>query len=333
MKKIVILGSTGVIGSKALEVVRDYPQEFRVVGLAAGHNSNKFKAQVREFKPKVAAVGEAKLVRAATVRGAELVIVAVVGTAGIKPTLAAIKKGKNIGLATKEVLVVAGQEVMAAAKKYHVSIIPIDSEHSAIWQGLKSGDKQEIKNIYLTMGQGRISAMSRAELERLTPAMVLKRRTWTMGKKISVDSATCINKAFEVIEAKWLFAVKPEQIKVVIHPEYICHSMVEFVDGSVIAELGVPEMKRYIQYALFYPQRWPVKNIPGLDFSRKTLSFAAADLKKFPGLKLGYLALTAGGQAAARLHRADEVAVNKFLKGEIKFTQIVPLIEAQMKAI
>jgi len=332
MKRLAILGSTGVIGSKALEVVRDYPQEFKVISLAAGHESEKLKKQAEEFRPKVVGIGKEGLMKAVT-EEADLVIVAVVGRAGIAPTVAAIKAGKNVALATKEVLVVAGEEVMKEAKKNKVKIIPIDSEHSAIFQSLKAGKPKEIKNIYLTMGKGKISQMSKEEKAQLTPEMVLERKTWVMGKKIGIDSATCINKAFEVIEAKWLFDLKPEQIKVVIHPEYLCHSMVEFVDGSIMAELGVAEMKRYVEYAMFYPQRREVKNIPEINLVGKSLSFEAADLDKFPGLKLGYLALEKGGRAGEKLHEADEEAVRKFIAGEIKFTQIVPLIEAEMRKI
>lgn len=320
-----------MIGSKALEVVRDYPEEFKIISLACGHESEKFKEQIKEFKPKIAAVGEDELVKAAIQAEVDLVIVAVVGMAGIAPTLAAVRAGKDVALATKEVLVAAGEEVMKAAKKYKVKIIPIDSEHSAIFQSLKAGQPKEIKNIYLTMGQGKISQMSQAELEKVSLEMLLNRKTWTMGQKISVDSATCINKAFEIIEARWLFDLSPEQIKVVIHPEYLCHSMVEFVDGSVIAELGVPEMKRYVEYAMFYPQRRAVKDIPEINLVGKSLSFKAVDLEKFPGLKLGYLVLEKGGDWGAKLHEADERAVKKFIDGEIKFTQIVPLIEAEMK--
>lgn len=333
MKRLAILGSTGVIGSKALEVARDYPDEFRVVSLAAGHDSEKFQQQVKEFKPKVTAVGEGELVKAATAAGADLVIVAVVGTAGIKPALAAIEAKKDIGLATKEVLVVAGAAVTAAVKKNRVNLIPIDSEHSAIWQCLKSGSNREIKNIYLTMGQGRISAMTEAEKAGLTPAMVLSRKTWAMGQKISVDSATCINKAFEIIEAKWLFNLQPGQIKVVVHPEYLCHSLVEFKDGSVINEIGVPEMKRYVQLALFYPERREVKNIPEINLNGRSLSFKEADLEKFPGLKLGYEALKKGKKGAEVLYTEDEEAVKKFLAGEIKFTEIIPLIERELAKI
>ena len=320
-----------MIGSKALEVVRDYPDEFKVISLASGHESEKFKEQVKEFQPKIAAVREEELGEAARQAEVDLVIVAVVGTAGITPTLAAIRARKDVALATKEVLVVAGEEVMKEAKKYKVKIIPIDSEHSAIFQSLQAGKPKEIKNIYLTMGQGKISQMSQAELEQVTLEMLLKRKTWTMGEKIAVDSATCINKAFEIIEAKWLFDLKPEQIKVVIHPEYLCHSLVEFVDGSIIAELGVPEMKRYVEYAMFYPQRREVKNIPEINLAGKSLSFKAVDLDKFPALKLGYLALEKGDDWGAKLHEADEAAVRRFIAGAIKFIQIVPLIEAIMK--
>lgn len=333
MKNIAILGSTGVLGSKALEIVRDYPQEFKVISLACGHESEKFKAQIKEFKPKVTAVGETDLVKAVSGREIDLVIMAVVGKVGVRPTLEAIKLGKNIGLATKEVLVLAGEQIMAEVKKQGVNLIPIDSEHSAIFQSLKSGGKKEIKNICLTMGKGKISEMSEQEKEKLTPEEVLRRKTWVMGEKIGIDSATCINKAFEVIEAKWLFDLQSGQIKVAVHPEYLCHSMVEFIDGSVIAELGIPEMKRYVQYAMFYPKRIAVKNIPAMDFSNKHLSFEKADLEKFPGLKLGYLALEKGEQGAKVLYETDELAVGKFLKGEIKFTEIIPMIAKEMEKI
>lgn len=333
MKKIAILGSTGVIGSKALEIVRDYPEEFEVVSLAAGHDSEKFKDQVKEFKPKIVGIGEQELIKAASDPEIDLVIVAVVGKAGIKPTLAAIKQGKNIGLATKEVLVLEGEKIMQLAKENRVEIIPIDSEHSAIFQSLKSGQNKEIKNIYLTMGKGKISSMKETEKAKLTPEEVLNRKTWTMGSKIGVDSATCINKAFEIIEAKWLFNLRPEQIKVVIHPEYLCHSLIEFADGSIISELGVPDMKRYVSYALFYPQRREVKNIPEINLAGKSLSFEPVDLEKFPGLKLGYLALTKGQIGAEKLYEADEAAVNKFLQGEIKFTEIIPILEREMEKL
>lgn len=332
MKKIAILGSTGVIGSKALEVVRDYPGEFEVMSLAAGHESEKLKEQVQEFKPKIVGIGEEELMKVVT-KEIDLVIVAVVGKAGIEPTLKAIELKKDVGLATKEVLVLAGEKVMKEVKKNHMNLIPIDSEHNAIWQSLKSGEPKEIKNIYLTMGQGKISKMSETEKEQLTPEQVLNRKTWVMGKKIGVDSATCINKAFEIIEAKWLFNLRPEQIKVVIHPEYLCHSMVEFIDGSVINEIGVADMKRYVQYAMFYPKRQEVKNIPEINLSDKSLSFEIADLDKFPGLKLGYLALRKGKLGAKVLYETDELAVNKFLNGEIKFTEIVAMIEEEMRKI
>ncbi|MFH0942684.1 MAG: 1-deoxy-D-xylulose-5-phosphate reductoisomerase [Candidatus Beckwithbacteria bacterium] len=331
MKRLAILGSTGVLGSKALEVVKDYREEFKVVSLVAGHRSEKFKAQVGEFKPGFSGVGTEALVKAVT--GADLVIVAVVGKAGIAPTLAALKAGKTVGLATKEVMVLKGKEVMELAEKSRGLIIPVDSEHCAIFQSLKAGKAEEIKNLYLTMGKGRISTMSEAEKQRLTPKQVLQRKTWAMGQKISIDSATCLNKAFEIIEARWLFNVKPEQIKVVVHPEYVCHSLVEFTDGSWITELGVPEMKRYLAYAMFYPERKIVPKVPELDLSEKSLSFERVDLKDYPGLRLGYSALEKGGKASEVLYEADERAVDRFLEGKIKFTQIVPEIEAEMEKI
>lgn len=244
MKKIAILGSTGVIGSKALEVVRDHPEEFKVVSIAAGHKSPQLKAQVKEFNPKIVGIGEKGLMDAVDDHEIDLVIVSVVGGVGIEPTLAAIRAGKNVGLATKEVLVLEGRKVMREVQKRQANLIPIDSEHSAIFQSLKAGKNQEIRRIYLTMGKGRISTMSQREKEKLTPEQVLNRKTWVMGKKIGVDSATCINKAFEMIEAKWLFGLKPDQIEVIVHPEYLCHSLVEFTDGSIITELGVPDMKK-----------------------------------------------------------------------------------------
>jgi len=332
MKKVVVLGSTGAVGSKALEVVRDYPDRFQVVGLAAGHESDKLNQQIQEFKPKIVGIGAEGAVRA-VIKEADLVIVAVVGKAGIRPTLKAIELKKQVGLATKEVLVLEGERIMNQTKKQKVNLIPIDSEHSAIFQSLKSGRKTEIKQIYLTMGKGKISEMSEAEREKLTPEAVLNRKTWVMGKKIGIDSATCVNKAFEIIEARWLFDLRPEQIKVVIHPEYLCHSMLEFKDGSIVNEVGLPEMKRYVQYAMFYPERKEVFNLPEINLIGKSLSFEAADLNKFPGLALGYEALRKGKRGAEILYEVDEMAVNKFLRGEIKFTEIVPLIQREMEKI
>jgi len=331
MKTIAILGSTGVLGTKALEVVRDYPGDFKVISLVTGHEGEKFEAQIREFKPEYSGVGTGALVKA--VEGVDLVIVAVVGRVGIEPTLAALKMGKIVGLATKEVLVLEGEKVMELVEKHKGQIVPIDSEHSALWQSLKSGSKKEIKRLYLTMGKGKISEMSEAEKAKLTPEQVLQRKTWVMGQKIGIDSATCINKAFEVIEAKWLFNVKPEQIKVVVHPEYVCHSLVEFVDGSMITELGVPEMKRYLSYAMFYPERRKVKGVESLRLEGKSLSFEAVNLDKFLGLKLGFMALEKGKKGAEVLYETDEKAVELFLKGKIKFTEIVPMIRAEMEKI
>ena len=331
MKKIAILGSTGVIGSKALEVVRDYPKDFKVISLACGHESEKFQKQIKEFKPKVAVVGSEKLVEAATEDQVDLVVVAVVGMAGIEPTLAAIRAGKNIALATKEVLVAAGEIIMREAAKHQTKVIPIDSEHSAIWQSLRAGREKEVRYLFLTMGKGRISEMNRKELDKVTPEAVFNRKTWQMGEKIAVDSATGMNKAFEIIEARWLFGIDSKRIKILVHPEYLCHSMVEFVDGSVIAEIGVPEMKRYVEYSLFYPERRKVKGIPKIALANKSLSFEPAPMDKFPILKLGYRAAEQGGTMTAVLHGADEASVERFLDKQIEFTQIAKIVEQVMK--
>lgn len=330
MKNIVILGSTGKIGTGVLEVVRAHHDEFKIVGLSTNTNVKLLKQQVQEFKPLVVGIGEKDLVNIATLKEVDLVVVAVVGLAGLLPTLAAIKKGKNIALATKEVLVVAGEIVTQEAKKNRVRIIPIDSEHSAIFQCLHSGKKMEIKKLILTMGKGPIAKMNIKDLEKVTINHIINRPEWDMGNKITIDCATCINKSFEVIEAKWLFNVMPHQIEVVVHPEYMCHSLVEFKDGSIIAELGTPDMKRYIQYALFYPHRKPKKITKGLDIVGKKLSFEKTPYKKFPGLQLGFYAIKTGGTMPAVLHGADETAVKAFISRKISFTQIPLVIQRVM---
>lgn len=335
MKKIAILGSTGKIGSQALEVVKSYPKEFQVIGLACGHQSKKFDQQVKEFKPKITAVaekdGEQGIIKVATHPEVEMVVVAVVGMAGLAPTLAAIKAGKDIALATKEALVVAGELVMREVKKYKVRLIPLDSEHSAIFQSLRSGKTNEIRRLILTMGKGSIAKMTKIQLKKVNIKDIFNRPAWTMGEKIAVDSATCMNKAFEVIETRWLFNVLPEQIEVVVHPGYLCHSLVEFVDGSIITELGVPDMKRYIQYALFYPQRKKTKVSSYVELVGKKLTFEKPPLDKFPCLKLGYQALKVGGTMLAVMHGADKVAVEAFIEKQIGFTDIPKVIEQTMK--
>lgn len=335
MKKIAVVGSTGVIGSQALEIGRSYAKDLKVVSLVCGRNAAKFKKQVEEFRPKMAVVaerdGEDKVLEAVRHPEVELVLVAVVGLAGLKPTLAAIRAGKDVALATKEVLVVAGELVMKEVVKYKVNLIPVDSEHSAIFQGLKAGRREEIKKLILTMGKGRLALMKKKELDKVTMAQVLKRKTWRMGMKIGVDSATCMNKAFEVIEASWLFGVKPEKIEIVVQPEYLCHSMVEFVDGSVMAELGVPDMRRYIQYALFYPERREVKRTSSIDWKGKVISFEKPPMEKFECLKMGHRVLRKGGTMPAVLHGADRVGVEAFGEGRIGFMEIAKVIDEVLR--
>lgn len=336
MKKIAILGSTGKVGSQALEVIRSYRKEFKIIGLACGHQSAKFIRQVKEFKPKITAVaekdGNEEVIKVATHPEVEMVIVAVVGLAGLRPTLAAIKEGKDVALATKEVLVVAGELVMRQVKKQKASLIPLDSEHIAIFQCLHSGRKKEIRKLILTMGQGPIAKMAKSKLEKVTIKDVFNRPAWEMGTKIAVDSATCMNKTFEVIEAKWLFGVPSQQIKIIVHPEYLCHSLVEFVDGSVIGELGLPDMRRYIQYALFYPERRETRLGLYADLYGKKLSFEKPPFEKFPCLKLGFEALKDGGTMPAVMHGADRVAVDAFASGRVKFTDIPKIIISAMRA-
>ncbi len=330
MKKIVILGSTGHIGTQALEVIRAYPKDFKVVGLSANSNKKLLEEQVKEFKPEEISIGGNNLEKIACILEADLVLVAVVGLAGLKPTLAAIKAKKKIALATKEVLVLAGELVMSEAKKNKVDIIPVDSEHSAIFQSLKSGEISEVKKIILTMGKGRFALMSQKELDSITLKDIYKNPTWIMGQKITIDSATCLNKSFEVIEAKWLFGLPSKKIDIIVHPEYLCHSLVEFKDGSIVGEFGSQDMKRYIQYALFYPKRVEAKTTNKINLFNKRITFEPPSYKKFPGLKLGFQALEAGGTMPAVMHGADDVAVEAFIKNKIKFTEITSVIEKTM---
>lgn len=342
MKRIVILGSTGSIGTQALDIIRQHREKFKVVGLTANYNIEKLQEQIAEFKPKAVCItdrekaesfktdvtlfkGEEGLKEIA-ILDSDLLINAVVGSAGLIPTLEAIKKGITIGLANKETLVLAGEIVMHEAAKHHVTIIPIDSEHSALFQSLKSGKKTEIKNLYLTMGKGKIAEMSQEQLKNVSMKDIFSRPAWNMGNKITIDSATCMNKAFEIIEAKWLFDIAPEQVKVVVHPDYICHSLVEFNDGSIITELGTPDMRRYTQYALFYPERAMATVSSFLDLYDKTLRFEKPLFEKFPCLSMGYTVLEMGGIMPAVLHGADHVAVKAFIENKIGFMDIPKII-------
>lgn len=327
MKKIVVLGSTGSIGTQTLDVIRQFPGEFQVVGLSTLKNRELLKKQAAEFGVKNLLVGQNDLEKLATLPEAETVVVAVVGAAGLKPTMAAIGAGKDIALATKEVMVLAGDLVMRAVKKYGVSLVPIDSEHSAIFQALRAGKKEELEKIILTCSGGPFKGKKKKDLEKVTPEEALGHPTWKMGPKITIDSATLMNKGFEVIEARWLFGVPPEKIEVVVHPQSILHSGVVFQDGSMIGQMGLPDMRLPIQYALFYPRRLPNK-LPRLSLAKiGQLTFFLPDLGTFPCLAYTYKALEVGGAMPAVLNAADEVAVNLFLNRKIKFLDIPRIIK------
>ena len=345
MKNIAILGSTGSIGCNVLEVVRQYPGRFRVVGLAAGRNIALLRDQLEAFDPQLVSVGDEKLagelrsllapewrdrivagvdgnVQVATLASADTVVSAIVGGAGLVPTLAAIEAGKDVALANKETLVMAGDLVMAAVESNNVQLLPIDSEHNAVFQALSAGRKEDVDKIILTASGGPFREFTEKDLWAVTPAQALDHPNWSMGNKISIDSATLMNKGLEVIEARWLFDVPVERIEVLVHPQSIVHSMVEYIDGSVVAQMGVPDMKIPIAYALSYPQRLRL-NMPRLNLAKcKDLSFTPPDFNRFPSLKLAYQACKRGGTQPAVLNAANEVAVAAFLDERIRFPEI-----------
>ena len=352
MKKIAILGSTGSIGTQTLEVVRAN-KDIEVVGMAAGNNISLLEEQIREFSPKTVAVwseekarelrvrisdlpvkvvaGMEGLIEIATIPETEILVTAIVGMIGIRPTIAGIEAGKNIALANKETLVTAGHIIMPLAKKHGVSILPVDSEHSAIFQSLQGNEKNAIHKILLTASGGPFRNRKKEELEHIQVEDALKHPNWEMGRKITIDSSTLVNKGLEVIEAKWLFDVKMEQIEVVVQPQSIIHSMVEYVDGAVIAELGTPDMKLPIQYALYYPER---RYLPGdrLDFKKLSqITFEEPDMETFYGLRLAYEAGRAGGSLPTVFNAANELAVSKFLNREIRYLEIPEIIGECMR--
>ncbi len=353
MRKISILGSTGSIGTQTLEVVENL-ENIKVMAITGNSNIDLLEKQARKFRPELVAVMDEKnartlkdrladmnirivsgmdgLVEAATYKDVDTVVTSVVGNIGLKPTFEAIRAGKNIALANKETLVSAGQLVMDLAKKHHIHIYPVDSEHSAIFQSLQGNGENKIQRILLTASGGPFRGKKREELENVTAADALAHPNWSMGKKITIDSATLMNKGLEVMEAKWLFDVDVDQIEVLIHPQSIVHSAVEYEDGAIIAQLGEPDMRVPIQYALTYPKR--VKNpFPRIDFAqRSNLTFDKPDMDTFKCLSLAYRALKTGGTLPAVLNGANEVAVARFLKGEISFLQIPALIEQTMDA-
>ncbi|HBI13997.1 MAG TPA: 1-deoxy-D-xylulose-5-phosphate reductoisomerase [Desulfobulbaceae bacterium] len=349
MKTISLLGSTGSIGKNVLAVVRQFPGRFRVAALAAGGNIAELHRQVLEFRPGCISVADEEsarllaealpredqdricwgpegILRAATVPEAEMLVSAVVGAVGLLPTLSAIAAGKDIGLANKETLVMAGNLVMTAVQEHGVRLLPIDSEHSAIFQALEAGRREDVSRIILTASGGPFRERGTDELQEVTPAQALAHPNWDMGRKISIDSATLMNKGLEVIEARWLFDVEAERISVVVHPQSIVHSLVEYIDGSVVAQLGIPDMRIPIAYALSYPERL------GLGLSRLSLSqcgnlsFAKPDYGRFPALQLAFDALAQGGTKPAVLNAANEIAVEAFLAGRLAFLDIATVV-------
>lgn len=353
MKKIAIMGSTGSIGTQTLDVVREN-KDIEVVGLSAGSNVDLMEKQIREFQPKLAVMGNEKmaadlkcrvadqpvkvswgmdgLLELASMPESEILVTAIVGMIGIRPTIAAIEAGKDIALANKETLVTAGHLIMPLARKHNVQILPVDSEHSAIFQALHGENPSQISRLLITASGGPFRGKKTEDLEKVTVQDALKHPNWAMGRKITIDSATLVNKGLEVMEAKWLFGVDLDRIDVVVQPKSIIHSMVEFVDGAVIAQLGTPDMKLPIQYALYYPER---RYLPGerLDFRKLTeITFEVPDMDTFRGLPLAMEASRRGGSMPTVFNAANERAVAAFLDEKIRFLDIYTLIEEAMTA-
>lgn len=353
MKKIAILGSTGSIGTQTLEIVRDNP-ELQVVGLAAGTNIELLEKQVREFQPKLVSLqreedckelktrladlkvqiipGMEGLLAIAEMEEAQILVTAIVGMIGIRPTIAAIKKGKDIALANKETLVTAGHIIMPLAAEMGVSILPVDSEHSAIFQSMQGENKERISKLLITASGGPFRGRTRQQLAQVQLEDALKHPNWSMGHKITIDSATLVNKGLEVMEAKWLFGVCLDQIQVVVHPQSIIHSMVEYVDGGIIAQLGMPDMKLPIQYALFYPDRRPMAGKRVDFYELGSITFEKPDMETFTGFKLAMRAAAEGGSMPTVFNAANERAVSLFLGRKIRFLQIPEMIELCMDA-
>lgn len=354
MRKIAILGSTGSIGTQTLEVVRNYSEDLQVTALAANSNITLLEKQIREFHPELVAVwkeenaaklrtmvadlsvrivsGMDGLLEVAVQPQCDILVTAIVGMIGIRPTIAAIQAGKDIALANKETLVTAGHIIIPLAKEYHVDILPVDSEHSAIFQCLNGEDRRTIHKILLTASGGPFRGRSRKELEQVTLADALKHPNWSMGRKITIDSASMVNKGLEVMEAKWLFGVEMQDVEVVVQPQSVIHSMVEFNDGAVIAQLGTPDMKLPIQYALLYPER---RYLPGkrLDFAQlASIQFEKPDMEVFRGLKMAYEVGTQGGTMPTVFNAANEYAVACFLEEKIRFLEIYDIIESCLEA-
>lgn len=353
-RRISLLGSTGSIGTKVLDVVRRSKGRFSVNGLAAGENVELLAEQIRQFRPEIVSVMTAELadqvrsmtgladtrvlygkegyIEVATVDDADLVVSAMVGAAGLIPTLAALEAGKDVALANKESLVTAGSLVTSLAREKGAALIPIDSEHSAIFQCLRGHRKEDVRRIVLTASGGPFKDRNKDELVKVTPEEAVRHPKWSMGAKISVDSATLMNKGLEVIEARWLFDISVDRIDVVVHPQSIIHSMVEFMDGSVLAQMGIPDMRVPIAYALAWPRRLEL-DLPSLDLIESgSLTFEMPRLEKFPCLGLAYDAARKGGTATTALNAANEVAVDAFLQGRVSFTAIQEVVREVIEA-
>ena len=352
MKKIAVLGSTGSIGTQTLEIVREN-KELQVVALAAGNSVELMEQQIREFKPRLAAMWSEKasedlktrvsdldvkllcgmdgLLEIATMEESEILVTAIVGMIGIRPTIAAIEAGKDIALANKETLVTAGHIIMPLAKEKGISILPVDSEHSAIFQSLNGEKREQVEKILLTASGGPFRGKTLEELKTMKVEDALKHPNWSMGRKITIDSASLVNKGLEVIEAKWLFDVSLDQVQVLIQPQSILHSAVQFKDGAVIGQMGLPDMKLPIQYALFYPRRLPMQNNQVDFYELANMTFEKPDMDTFEGLSMAYEASRIGGSMPTVFNAANELAVRKFLHEEIRFLDIYDIIGQSME--
>jgi len=353
MKRVILLGSSGSIGESTCKVARALPDKMKIVGLGVAKSTARVMEQAKEFGVKSIAVSDAQaaekikkdlpagtnfypgiegLAQMVEETEAEMVLVAIVGTAGLAPALAALKTGKDLAVASKEILVLAGSAVMAEAKKRKKQVLPVDSEHNAIFQCLQGADEKSVRKVILTASGGPFRKSSAAEMERVTVAQALKHPTWSMGKKITIDSATMFNKGLEMIEAHWLFGLPMSRVDVVVHPQSIVHSMVEFVDGSVLAQLSVTDMCFPIQYAVTYPERLP-SGLPPLDLAKQgSLTFEAPDEKRFPALRLAREAGEQGGTLPGVFNAANEVAVEAFLEERVSFPRIWQMVESVMQA-
>jgi len=352
MKRVILLGSSGSIGESTCKVARALPDKMKIVGLGVAKSTDRLLEQAKEFGVKALAVSDPQaaekvksklpagakffpgaegLARMVEETDADMVLVAIVGTAGLAPALAALRSGKDLAVASKEILVLAGSAVMAEAKKRKRQVLPVDSEHNAIFQCLQGANEKEVRKVILTASGGPFRQSRAAELEKVTVAQALKHPTWSMGKKITIDSATMFNKGLEMIEAHWLFGLPMKQVEVVVHPQSIVHSMVEFIDGSVLAQLSVTDMCFPIQYAVTFPERMP-SGLPPLDLAKLgSLTFEAPDEKRFPALRLAREAGEAGGTLPGVFNAANEVAVEAFLAEQISFPRIWGMVEEVMQ--